>query len=59
VDRRKRSILLGIMSEICIKARILGEKLKKNPDMAHEIFELMDALEEEMLACAAKFESQL
>jgi hypothetical protein len=59
MSRRKRSILLGIMSEICIKAKILHQKLKNDPDAAEEVFTILDALEEEMLLCVSKFESLL
>lgn len=59
MSRKKRSILLGIMSEICMKAKILHQKLRNDPNTAEEIFAVLDDLEEEMLLCVSKFESLL
>jgi len=56
-NREKRAIVIGIMSEICMKAKILRDKLKKNPDLVEELLESLESLEEEMVVCVNKFNS--
>lgn len=46
-----------MMSEICMKAKILREKIKKQPHKFNEIIENLESLEEEMVLCVEKFNS--
>jgi hypothetical protein len=48
-----------MMSEICMKAKILREKLKRDPESAPEVFKSIESLESEMILCVSKFESFL
>jgi hypothetical protein len=45
-----------MMAEIAMKARILREKLKKNPDSVFEVLGKLEFLEEEMILCLFEFE---
>lgn len=55
---RKRCVLIGMMSEICMKSRILLLKVKQNSDLAvlAEVEKNLSALELEMSTCVAEME---
>lgn len=55
---KKRSVLIGMMSEICMKGRILLSKVKKNPTphVLEEAAAGLDGLESEMTRCVSELE---
>ena len=55
----KTSVIIGMMSEIAMKAKILRNRLKKSPEMVVEILKDIERLEEEMLLCVVNFERQI
>ncbi len=56
-NKENRAIIIGTMAEICMKAKILREKLKKNPNSIVDILKSIENLEEEMILCVEKFNS--
>lgn len=53
------SVIIGMMAEISMRAKILKQKLKKSPETVVEILGDIESLEEEMLVCIANFERQI
>lgn len=45
----KSAEILGMMAEVLMKAKLLRQKLKKNPNLLVEILNSMDSLEDEMV----------
>jgi hypothetical protein len=52
----QKSVLLGMMAEIAMKAKMLREKLKNKPESVFEILVETERLEEEMVLCLFEFE---
>ncbi len=52
-------MVLGMMAEIAMKAKILRKKLSDDPNAVVEILSKIDRLEEEMLFCLEEFEKSL
>ena len=55
----KTPVVIGMMSEICMKAKMLRNKLKDDPDSVREVHFALDRLEEDMVECLAEFESSM
>lgn len=53
------SVVLGMIAEVAMKARLLRERLKKNPDSVSEVSIRLDALEQEMFLCMIEFEDAM
>lgn len=45
----KSAQIIGMMAEVLIKAKILKNRLKKNPSLLTEILNKIDILEQEMI----------
>lgn len=45
----EKSVFLGVIAEISMKAKILRERLKKNPESVEQIIGQIEALEDELL----------
>jgi len=50
----EKNVILGMMEEIRMKARMLREKLKENPQDLSEIISKTRVLEEEMILCLSE-----
>ena len=44
----EKAVLFGVMDEILMKAKILRERLKSNPDSVQQILEQIEKLEDEL-----------
>ena len=55
----KRSLIIGMMAEIAMKAKLLKQKLKKNPESIVDILKSIDVLERDMAICMVKFEDAI
>ena len=53
---RKRAVLVGMMSEICIKGRIVLDKVRKGDSSPEEAEFKLERLEAEMERCVRKME---
>jgi hypothetical protein len=53
----KSNVVLGMMAEIAMKAKLLKKRLKDDPNCVVEVLRKIDVLEEEMLVCLVEFES--
>ena len=56
--RKERSVVLGMMSEICIKGRIILNSLKSEESLqkCQDIASKIDRLEAEMSSCSEEFD---
>ncbi len=54
----EKTVVLGMMEEIRMKASILRKKLKDNPQNLSEIIEKTKVLEEEMILCLSELVDQ-
>jgi hypothetical protein len=54
----KKSVLLGMMEEIRMKASILRKRLRESPDQFEDIVKKTQVLEEEMLICLAELATE-
>ena len=50
----EKSVILGMMEEIRMKASILRQKLKERPDDISDIIAKTKILEEEMILCLSE-----
>ena len=48
-----------MMAEIAMKAKLLKQKLKKNPESIVDILKSIDVLERDMAICMVKFEDAI
>lgn len=55
----KRTVVIGMMAEIVMKAKILRKKLSDNPNDIVEILCKINRLEDDMLFCLEEFEKSL
>lgn len=50
------AVLLGMIAEITMKAKMLRQKLRSNPKKVKEIHKSLDLLEFEMFVCMLEFD---
>lgn len=55
----KTSVVLGMIAEIAMKAKILRQKLRSDPKMVKEVHKSLDLLEFEMFMCMLEFEKSM
>lgn len=53
------SVILGMIAEVAMKARLLRERLKKCPESVSEVSVRLDVLEQEMFLCMIEFEDAM
>lgn len=51
----EKSVFVGILAEISMKAKILRQRLKKEPDAVEEILAKIERLEDELLEAVGFF----
>ena len=56
--KEKRAVLIGMMSEICMKSRMILNSIKREDDIPslERAYDKMDILESEMDECLKKIE---
>lgn len=52
----ERSVFVGVLAEITMKAKILRAKLKDDPDSVCQILESIERLEDELFEAIFNFE---
>jgi uncharacterized coiled-coil DUF342 family protein len=50
----EKTVILGMMEEIRMRARMLRQKLRESPQKVSEIIEKTKMLEEEMINCLSE-----
>lgn len=51
----EKSIFFGVLAEISMRAKILRERLKKDPDSVEEVISKIEGLEDELLEVVSFF----
>ena len=54
----EKSVFVGVLAEISMRAKILKSKLKDSPDSVQDILFAIERLEDELLEVIFNFESQ-
>jgi len=52
----ERSIFIGVLSEISMRAKILKDKLREDPNSVFEVLSSIEKLEDELLLVVSNFD---